>query len=368
MPARPSTAALAALLALATGCSRSTSPATPPEPPPITLGAENVARVEARTLQSGPAVSGSLRPRREATLRAELGGALLANDAEPGREVKKGELLARVEDRALGDQLSAAEQAVRAADHALDLARRTHARSRSLAEAGSIAAQALEQSETAVAAQEALAADARARLAGARQVHDRTRLRAPFDGIVSDRQARAGDVVQPGTALFTVVDPTSMRLEAAVPAQDLGAIRPGTAVDFGVSGYAGRSFSGHIEQVNPVVDAATGQVRITVTLPNVDGTLLAGLFAKGRVATDTRTVPAVPADAVDASTTPPSVLRVREGRLERVAVEVGIRDEVAERVEIRRGLVPGDLVLRGSARAGIAEGARVQVGTDVAGR
>jgi len=361
-------AVAAALLLLAAACGKGTPAEKKPDAPPIALGEENVVRVEARTLQSGPAISGALRPRREATLRAEVGGTLLANDAEPGMQVRKGQPLARIEDGALGDQLAAAGQAVRSADHALDLARRNHDRNRALAEAGGLAPQGLEQSEAAVAAQEALAADARARLAAAQLMHSRTRLRAPFDGVVSDRQARAGDVVQPGTPLFTVVDPTSMRLEAAVPAQGLERIRPGTQVDFTVAGYGGRGLVGRIEQVNPVVDPATGQARITVTLPNAEGTLLAGLFARGRVATETRTVPAVPADALDPSTTPPSVLRVKEGRVERVAVEVGLRDEVAERIEVRSGLVPGDLVLRGSARSGIPEGARVLVEAATAGR
>jgi RND family efflux transporter MFP subunit len=365
---RPLLPVAATLLLLAAACGKGAPANKKPDAPPIALGEENVVQVEARTLMSGPAVSGALRPRREATLRAEVGGALLANDAEPGLQVKKGQPLARIEDGALGDQLSAAEQAVRAADHALDLARRNHGRNRALAEAGGLAPQALEQSEGSVASQEALAADARARLAGARLLHSRTRLRAPFDGVVSDRQARAGDVVQPGTPLFTVVDPTSMRLEAAVPAQGLERLRPGTQVDFVVTGYGSRRFEGRIEQVNPVVDPATGQARITVTVSNQDGSLLAGLFARGRVATETRTVPAVPADAVDPSTTPPSVLRVKDGRVERVPVEVGLRDEVAERVEVKSGLVPGDVVLRGSARGGIPEGTRVQLGASTAVR
>jgi len=356
----------APLLLLLVACSRGGATASPATPPAVTLGAENVTRVEAKLLQSGPAISGALRARREATLRAEVGGALLENAADPGLAVKKGQQLARIEDGALSDQLRAAEQAVRAAENALTFTRRDLARSRQLSEGGALPAQGLERAETQVAQQEALLADAQARLAGAQLLHARTRLRAPFDGVVSDRQARAGDVVQPGTPLFTVVDPTSMRLEAAVPAEGLALIRPGTPVHFTVTGYGARAFSGAIEQVNPVVDPGTGQVRITVTIPNAGGELLAGLFARGRVATESRTAPAVLADAIDPSTTPPSVLRVREGKVERVPVALGLRDEVTDRIEVRNGLVPGDTVLRGSARAGIAEGTPVQLASTTA--
>lgn len=352
--------AAAASLLLLSACSRGGATA-PQAPPAIGLGPENVTQVEAKLLQSGPAISGALRARREATVRAEVGGALLENAADPGLSVKKGQALARIEDGALSEQLRAAEQAVRAAENALALTRRDLERSRQLSEGGALPVQGLERAETQVAQQEALAADAQARLAGAQLLHARTRLRAPFDGVVSDRQARAGDVVQPGTPLFTVVDPTSMRLEAAVPAEGLALIRPGTQVHFTVTGYGARAFSGAIEQVNPVVDPATGQVRITVTVPNAGGELLAGLFARGRVATASRTAPAVLADAVDSSTTPPSVLRVREGKVERVPVALGMRDELTDRIEVRSGLIPGDTVLRGSARAGIAEGTAVQL-------
>lgn len=359
-------AALLLPMLLLSGCNRGDAAGPKAEAPAIALGAENVARVEARLLQSGPAISGALRARREATLRAEIGGALLENTADPGLAVKKGQLLARIEDGALSDQLRAAEQAVRAADNALVFARRDLERARQLAEGGALPAQGLERAETQVAMQEALLADAQARAAGAQLLHSRTRLRAPFDGVVSDRQARAGDVVQPGTPLFTVVDPSSMRLEAAVPAEGLALIRPGTPVHFTVSGYGARAFSGAIEQVNPVVDPATGQVRIAVDIPNAGGELLAGLFARGRVATESRTAPAVVADAVDPSTTPPSVLRVKDGKVERAPVVLGVRDEVADRIEVKSGLTPGDTVLRGSARAGIAEGTRVQLSSTTA--
>ena len=93
-------------------------------------------------------------------------------------------------------------------------------------------------------------------------------MRAPFDGIVSERAVSAGDVVQPGSPLFTVVDPSSMRLEAAVPADALTAVAVGTPVEFTVSGLPGRTFRGRVERVNPVADPATRQVRVYVGIPN----------------------------------------------------------------------------------------------------
>jgi RND family efflux transporter MFP subunit len=188
----------------------------------------------------------------------------------------------------------------------------------------------------------------------------RTRIIAPFDGVVSERQASAGDVVQPGAPLLTVVDPRSLELEASVPAGFAGKIEAGTPVDFRLPGDAEHTFSGKIDRINPAVDPSTGQVRIYVTIPNVEQSLLVGLFAQGRVASESLDALALPLEAVDPRTTPPSVMRVRDGRLERVPVTTGLRDDVAQQLEVRSGLQAGDVVVLGSTRE-LAEGTRVQV-------
>src|SRR5262249_23553765 len=150
--------------------------------------------------------------------------------------------------------------------------------------------------------------------------------------------------------LFTVVDPATMRLEASMPAQSLALVRVGMPVEFTVAGYEGRTFSGRVTRINPAVDPTTRPVRITATIPNSGSTLVSGLFAEGRVASETRTAPVVPVAAVDESGVRPSVMRIKNGKVERVEVELGLRDEQSETVEARSGLVPGDTVLLGTAR------------------
>jgi RND family efflux transporter MFP subunit len=267
----------------------------------------------------------------------------------------------RVDDGPIRDQVAAARYAARAAEDALAVTRRELGRTEGLASAGSVAARDLDRAQSQVATQEAMSADAKARLVIAEQQLDRTAPRAPFDGMLADRPSNVGDVVAPGTPLFTVVFPGDMRLDATVPADYLARTRVGTPVDFLVTGHPGRVFRGRIEQVNPVVDPATGQIRIYVTIPNEGGPLLAGLFARGRVVTDQVTGLAVPLEAVDMATTPPTVLRVKDGAAERVSVELGITDPVAEKVEVKGGLAAGDVVLLASARTNVGAGARVTV-------
>jgi RND family efflux transporter MFP subunit len=248
---------------------------------------------------------------------------------------------------------------VRSAETALELARRNAERSERLAEAGAVAERDLETAQWDVTNAEGTLADARARLANAQEQLEDTRVRAPFDGIVSDRPADAGDVVQVGTALFSIVDPSRLRLEASVPANQIGRLRNGTEVEFTVSGLD-RRITGRIERINPVVDSATRQVRIYVAVPNLDQALVAGLFAEGRVATDTKRAVAVPLNAVDSRGNSPKVHLVKAGRVTESPVRLGVQDEAAELVEVLAGVADGDTVLLGSAQ-GITPGSRIRV-------
>ena len=330
-------------------------------PPAVTIGPENVAVVERIELRVGPTISGDLEPSREATLRAELTAPVKEIFAEQGEEVAAGKLLARLDDIALRDGLASAQATERTAAANLKLARRNAERTARLAGAGAIPDRELENATWTVSNAEASLADARARLATAEQQVRRTEIRAPFTGIISERQADLGDVVQSGTALFTIVDPSSMRLNAAVPAEQLASLRVGTPVSFVVTGYEGRTFTGRIERINPAADPATRQIRIYVTMPNAGRSLVAGLYAEGRVATETRTSIVVPAAAVDRRGIRPYVVRLKGGVVERVEVELGLIDEAQERVEVLTGLADGDTILLGGAR-GISPGTSVRVG------
>jgi RND family efflux transporter MFP subunit len=226
--------------------------------------------------------------------------------------------------------------------------------------AGAIAERDLERARNGALAAETQLANAKAMHASAGNQLRKTRVTAPFAGVLSARQANAGDVLSPGTPVFTIVDPSTMRLEASVPAQALSAIRVGLPVEFAVAGYPNHRFTGRVTRVNPTADPATRQVRIIVTIPNAGAALVGGLFAEGRVASESRTAPVVPVVAVDERGVRPSVMRIRNGKVERVEVDLGLRDNQTETVEVQTGLTPGDTVLMGTAR-GLTPGTPVKV-------
>ncbi|MEP6474632.1 MAG: efflux RND transporter periplasmic adaptor subunit, partial [Gemmatimonadota bacterium] len=199
-----------------------------------------------------------------------------------------------------------------------------------------------------------------ARLASADRQLRRTEMRAPFAGVVSERKVNVGDDVTPGTALFTVVDLGSLRLEASVPSDQLGMVKVGAPVQFSVDGFKGRVFNGKIERVNPTVDPSTRQIRITVSVPNDAGKLAAGLFAQGRVSAQSEAGVSVPFSAIDERGIEPVAYRLRAGKVGKVSIKLGVRDELAERVQVTSGLMAGDTVLLGSAQ-GISEGTTVRI-------
>jgi RND family efflux transporter MFP subunit len=329
----------------------------------VLIGRENIAVAKLVELRSGPPISGSLEAKTEARVRAELAGQVNRTFVDEGQRVRRGVLLARLDDSAVRDAYLSAKSAVRSAESALQIAQRNVERSTRLARAGALPERDLESAQQTATNAEGALADARARLALAEKQLGNTMVRAPISGAVSKREVDPGDVVQEGAELFTIVDLSSLRLEATVPVGEIDRLKVGAPVEFNVSGYD-RGFSGRIERINPAVDPATRQVRIYVVIPNVEQSLVAGLYAEGRVATDARRAVAVPTSAVDHRGTAPVIHRLKGGKVQVVPVRVGVRDEATELVEIHSGITPGDTVLLGSAQ-GVTEGAAVRITGEV---
>jgi membrane fusion protein (multidrug efflux system) len=360
----PRTAALLALTAAAltaTACKKADSAsAAPAKVETMLVGPENVTVVRVQQIKTGPAISGALAPLNSATIRSEMSGAVVQTFAEAGQPVRAGQALAQIDAAVLRDQALSAKSAVTTAESSYEIARRDLQRNETLEKAGAIAERNVETSRNQVLGAQAQLSNARAQLANVQKMLDKASVQAPFSGVVAQRQVSAGDVVSPGTALFTVVDPGSMQLEASVPAEQLGQVRVGMPIDFTVNGYPNRAFTGRITRVNPTADPTTRQVKIVAAIPNAGNTLVGGLFAEGRVSTETRTAPMVPLGAVDERGLRPSVIRLKNGKIEKVDVQLGIRDAAAETVEITGGLAAGDTVLLGAAR-GISPGTPVRV-------
>ncbi len=282
-------------------CSSAESPAAANTAPAvIDIGRENVVTVQTAEITVGPLISGDLRAQREATVRAELGGSVLQVVPDEGQAVKQGALLARIEARTQEDALRSAQSMVRSAEESLSVAERELARTERLVKGGALAERELEAARNAAVLARAQRDDAQSRLASAQQGADGR------DGARADCRAWSRAVTSTAatssaraTELYTIIDPSSMRLEASVPSEQLSAITIGATVNFQVRGYPGQTFAGRIERISPMADPVTRQVPIFVTIPNAQGRLVAGLFAEGRVVQEVKRALVVPITAIN---------------------------------------------------------------------
>ena len=351
------------VLIAAAACGSSKTPeaaAAAAAPPSVKLSADNVATAAMSELNSGPAISGQLAPAREAVLRAQVGGSIVTLTVDKGQNVRAGQVIAKISARDLDVAMDSARAAVKSSENALTVAQSEQARTTSLVKGGALAARDLEQANNMVSAAEAQVAAAKARQRSVWQQLDDTNVKVPFAGVVSDRPAHQGDVVSPGTPILTIIDPSSMRLEALVRADEISQVRMGAVVLFRVRGYPSQVFTGRVDRLSPTADPVTRQVTIFVRIPNTGGKLIAGLFAEGGVNSESRQAIVIPASAVDETGPTPTVTRITNGKAERVNVTLGLRQSDTEAIEITNGLAVGDVVILGSSKA-VTPGTAVNV-------
>ncbi len=340
-------------------CKQPAAPAADPAGIVIKLAAEDVVVVAQGPIATGPRVSGTLEARERALVRAEVGGAVVAVGPDIGEAVARNALLARIEANSLDDALRSSQAGVASAQANYELARREVDRTAALVAGGAVAQRELDRVRSTAAAAKAGVDQAQALAAGSRsQLGDAT-VRSPIAGVVAQRAVNQGDVVTMGAVLYEIIVPSTMRLEASVSSADLSLVAVGKTLTFEVRGYPGQRFTGTIQRIAPAADPVTRQVPLIVEIPNPGGKLIAGLFAEGRVASEERSTLVIPQAAVDGSADRPTVLRVKDGTAERVAIATGLRDDRRELIEVTSGLVAGELVVLDRAARGIPAGTKV---------
>lgn len=314
---------------------------------PLLLSAEDLLQVGVKTLATGPIITGSILPEKAADLRAEVSAVVLTVFKDNGDRVKKGQLLVQLDDTSIRDTLSSARTAAESASQAFDQAQRQYERMVKLREGGLVSAQQVEDAEVRRNATQSDREAAKSRLVAAQQQQARTMVRAPFDGIVSDRQASGGDTAQVGKQLMKVIDPSSLRFEGFVSADSIGLVHPGQVVSFRVHGFDEKEFRGTISRVNPAANATTRQVQVQVGFsagqqqPGV-----AGLYAEGRVEVAQRQGLSMPAGAITRDGDNAFAWKVAGGKLHKVALKLGERDPRSGEYIVISGLAAGDSILR----------------------
>ncbi len=313
----------------------------------IEVAASDLAEAETREVRRELPLTGQLRPVHVALVRAKVAGEVMQMLVKEGDTVKNGQLLAR---------LDAAEHQARLDERAATLAaskatwennERTRKNNEELLRKGFISQQAYDNTlaNSSVALAQVKAAEANVALA--KKSVDDTLVKSPWSGLIAERAVQVGDKASIDTKLLTIVDLSRMEIEAAVPASDIPNVEPGQTVNFKVEGFGARPFNGAIARVNPQSAAGSRSIMVYIEVPNADGALKGGMFAKGGLTLTRReAVTAVPISALREERGETVVYAVIDNKLARLAVKTGTRNEDEAWVEIVQGLQPGVKVVK----------------------
>ena len=305
-----------------------------------------VAPVETRDLDDTLMLTGTLRPRAQVQVVAEVQARLLRVLRDEGARVAAGETLAGLDDTDYRLALDRAQAALAVAD-----ANKAHAvaereRADNLLKTGGITDKDHLTAQVALQVAEASLAQVRAEVAISAQQLARTQIRAPFAGRVAKRMADPGSMLANGTPLFTLVDDAVLEFRASVPSADYGKVRVGAAVHVTVDALGGRSVQGKVARVTPLVEERTRSFEVVVQIPGGDD-LVGGMFARASVTVGKVTrVLVVPPGALVRDGNDPLFAQafvVADGKAERKKVTLGV--ETPDAIQVKAGLKAGDIVV-----------------------
>ena len=287
-------------------------------------------------------VSGSMRPVLQATVRSKVAAEVARVHVQEGERIAAGAAIATLDTGDLKARNDAQAAAVAEMRARVDLARKNQANSRQLLDKGFISQNAFDSTDNALQVARANLQSAEAQAAITRRALDDAQVRAPFAGIVSKRYVNVGDKLSPDMPVASVVDLARMEMEAPIPVGEIPYVKVGQQVAFTVDGFAGRTFTGKVERVNPAAEAGSRSISAFVTLPNADGALKGGMFASGVLNTRTGAeVNVIPVAAVIEEGGQSYVHVVKNGKVERRTVILGYRNTERGVVTVREGLEPG---------------------------
>jgi RND family efflux transporter MFP subunit len=274
--------------------------------------------VETGTLKRGNVaayltVVGNLIGQQTVDIAPRTGGRLLSVNVQLGDRVRRGQVLAKVEDREIVEQVRAAEASqkvseatIRQREADLKVAEISFDRAKNLYTRQLLAKQALDDAESRYIASVAQLDLSKAQLSqnDARlqelQINlQNTSVTSPVDGFVGKRSVDPGAMVNTNTAIASVVDISRLRLIVNVVEKDLRLVSPGDPAVVEVDAYPGEKFSGKIARVAPVLDPATRTATMEVEIPNSDYKLKPGMYARINLTVEEHTnVLVVPKNAV----------------------------------------------------------------------
>jgi membrane fusion protein (multidrug efflux system) len=303
------------------------APAKGPAPASIVIEASKVAVVN---LPQALSAVGSLRSDETVILRPEVAGRVSQILFKEGERVAKDAVLLKLDD-------SVQKADTDRARANFTLSKTKHERAVDLRDKGFVSSQALDELENSVKVAQADAELMEARLS-------KTTIRAPFAGTIGLRQVSVGDYVKEGQDMVNLESLDPLKVDFRVPELALSQVKDGQALQITLDAIPDRAYDGRVYAINPLIDANGRAIVIRAHVPNPDGRLRPGMFARVRLFTSgSKDTLVVPEEALFPLGDDKYVYKVVEGKATRQKIEIGARRE--GRVEVLNGLTPEDVVV-----------------------
>jgi len=303
-----------------------------------------VAKAERRAVAASYTGTAPLEPLGESQVVAKTSGVALSVLVEEGDVVRAGQTLVRLDSSRA--QLQAAQTSAQ-----MNKLQNQYARSRQLAEQKLVSA--ADNDQIRYDLENARATN---RLANLELSY--ANVKAPISGVIASRSIKTGNFVQINTPIFRIVDISRLEAVLNVPERELATLKAGLPVQLQVDAMPGKTFTGVVDRVAPVVDSGSGTFRVIAAFDS-DGVLQPGMFGRISIAYDQRAdALVVPRVALLDGETSPAVFVVRDGKAARVPVTLGYLD--GEWAEVRDGLKLGDQVVV-AGKTAVRDGSLVQV-------
>jgi RND family efflux transporter MFP subunit len=316
----------------------------------------NVSLVEAqeRNMPDGFEAVGTVQAAQTSTLASQMMGNIVEIRVHEGERVRRGQILAVIDDsqpRAALDRATAADaasqQQLAAADSELALADSTLKRFQTLYERKSISPQEFDEVKTrqqaALARRDMARANqeqAKAALAQARTSLEYGQIRSPFDGLISEKKADVGTLASPGTPIFTVEDVRRYRLAAPINESDLSLVRVGQPFPVLIDAFGAEVLKGKVVEIVPAADPTTRSFLVKIELP-ADSRLRSGLFGRVQFSRGERRALFVPQTAIVQRGQLQGVFLLDQNKIAALHY-VTVGKPIQSQIEVLAGLQSGD--------------------------
>jgi len=307
-----------------------------------------VVTVESHTISHVLSYTGNIEPWKEVNIVPNIAGKVARIHVKEGDHVRKGQLLAELDTEPFKLGLEQAKAGLDVAEAAYADAEKNWNRMKELIKDNTISPMQYEKAELGYNSAKAQLQQAKAAVDLAEYNLRVAVMRAPFDGVVTNKHMNEGETINPmmpgGPGVVTLMDFSKVKIRAFAPDRDLPYLKSGLKVQVTVDTYPDETFEGTVFVVNPAAARQSRLFEIQLQIPNPKLKLKPGMFARIKVIAEKHiNASTLPLGAVVSPESNPFVFAVSDGKAERRDVITGITED--EMVEIISGLEPGDKVV-----------------------